>query len=231
MEKMTMSRERNQISRVTRSKEIAKASYDRMSKWYDIMAGSSEWKFVKIGLDLLKASKGETVLDIGFGTGKSVLSIAQSVGQTGHVYGLDLSEGMHRIASDRVGKAGLSGRVDLKCGDAVKLTFEDDFFDAVFTSFTLELFDIPEIPIVLHECKRVLRNGKRIVVVSMSKKSRESLAVRLYEWAHEKLPNYVDCRPIYVTESLLEAGFQVIEQIEIKMWGLPVDAVLARKTN
>ena len=100
---MTMLKDRNQISRVTRSKEIAKASYDRMSKWYDLMAGSSEWKFVKIGLDLLKASKGETVLDIGYGTGKSVLAIAQSVGQTGHVYGLDLSEGMHRIASNRVG--------------------------------------------------------------------------------------------------------------------------------
>jgi len=224
-----MSQDRNQISRVTRPKDIAKASYDRMSKWYDIMAGSSEWKFVKIGLDLLKASESETVLDIGFGTGKSVLAIARSVGETGHVYGLDLSEGMHKIASDRIGKAGLSERVDLKCGDAVKLPFEDGFFDAVFTSFTLELFDNPEIPIVLQECNRVLRSGKRIVVVSMSKKSRESPAVKLYEWAHEKLPNYVDCRPIYVTESLSDAGFNVVEKKEIKMWGLPVDVVLAQK--
>jgi demethylmenaquinone methyltransferase/2-methoxy-6-polyprenyl-1,4-benzoquinol methylase len=228
---MTKSRDRNQISRVTRSKEIAKKSYDRMSKWYDLMAGSSEWKFVRIGLDLLKASPGEKVLDRGYGTGKSVVSIAQSVGQTGHVYGLDLSEGMHRIASDRVAKAGLSKRVDLRCGDAVRLPFDNDSFDAVFTSFTLELFDIPEIPIVLQECSRVLQSGKRIVVVSMSKKTRESLAVRLYEWAHVKLPNYVDCRPIYLTESLSEAGFKISKKKDIKMWGLPVDAVLAWKAN
>jgi demethylmenaquinone methyltransferase/2-methoxy-6-polyprenyl-1,4-benzoquinol methylase len=63
----------------------------------------------------------------------------------------------------------------------------------------------------------------------MSKKGEAGFAVRLYEWAHEKIPNYVDCRPIYVHEMLEDAGFQVIETIEMKMWGLPVDAVLARK--
>jgi demethylmenaquinone methyltransferase/2-methoxy-6-polyprenyl-1,4-benzoquinol methylase len=177
----------------------------------------------------LKAAKGEVVLDIGYGTGKSVLALARSVGETGNVYGLDLSEGMQRLASDRVDKAGLSERVDLRCGDALKLPFEDGIFNAIFTSFTLELFDTPEIPIVLQECIRVLRSDERIVVVSMSKKSKEGIVVRLYEWAHEKLPNYVDCRPLYLTESLSEAGFQVSEKKEMKMWGLPVDAVLAIK--
>jgi ubiquinone/menaquinone biosynthesis C-methylase UbiE len=227
---MTMPPKRKPISRVTRSKENARASYDRMSRWYDMIAGSSEWKFVKIGLDLLQASEGERVLDIGFGTGKSVLSIAQSVGEDGYVYGLDISEAMHTMASERVNRKGLSQRVDLRCGDAVILPFEDDSFDAVFTSFTLELFDTPEIPIVLKECYRVLQRGKRIVVVSMAKKSRQGLAVGLYEWAHEKVPNYADCRPIYVAESLAEAGFQISEIKEIKMWGLPVDVVLATKT-
>ena len=223
-----MSEHRSQISRVTRSKEIARISYDRMSRWYDIIAGTSEWKYVKIGLDLLKVAEGEMVLDIGFGTGKSVLAIARSVGEKGRVYGIDLSEGMHRIANNRIENAGLSERVDLRRGDAVKLPFEDNAFDAVFTSFTLELFDIPEIPIVLQECKRVLQSSGRIVVVSMSKKRDEGLAVKLYEWAHAKLPNYVDCRPIYVAESMSEAGFQVQESKEMRMWGLPVDAVLGK---
>ncbi len=197
-----------------------------MSRWYDLIAGTSEWKFVKIGLDLLEAASGEVVLDIGYGTGKSVLTLAHSVGATGQVYGLDLSEGMQGIAGDRLKRAGLSERVDLRVGDAAKLPFEDQHFDAVFTSFTLELFDTPEIPIVLRECHRVLRKNGRLILVSMSRAGDENLAVKMYEWAHVQFPKYVDCRPIYVTESLTETGFQVAESSSFKMWGLPVEVVL-----
>lgn len=35
---------KNEICRVTRSKEQAKAAYDKMSKWYDVLAGSMEKK-------------------------------------------------------------------------------------------------------------------------------------------------------------------------------------------
>ncbi len=108
-----------------------------MSKWYDLIAGTSEWKFVETGIDRLKATEGEVVLNIGYGTGKSVLALARSVGEIGRVYGIGFSEGMHRIASGSIDKAGSSEKVDLRCGDAEKLPFEDEIFDAVFTSFTL----------------------------------------------------------------------------------------------
>jgi demethylmenaquinone methyltransferase/2-methoxy-6-polyprenyl-1,4-benzoquinol methylase len=215
----------DQLSRVTRSKKTAKASYDRMSRWYDLLAGTSEWRFVKVGLDLLAIKEGESILEIGYGTGKAIQAIADAVGDGGRVHGIDLSEGMHRIASERVRAAGFSDRVELRCGDGADLPYEDHRFDAVFTSFTLELFDTPEIPIVLQECKRVLRPRGRLVVVSMAKKIESSLAVRLYEWAHEKIPNYVDCRPIYVSGSMSNSGFCIVKCIEMKMWGLPVDAV------
>lgn len=202
-----------------------------MSRWYDLITGESEKKFTEAGLQLLYAQEGETILEIGYGTGWSMITLAQAVGASGKVYGLDLSEGMYRITSQRVVNAGLSERVVLKCGDAAKLPFENDFFDAVFISFTLELFDTPEIPTVLYECRRVLHSGGRIGVVSMAKKANPSMIVRLYEWAHEKIPNYVDCRPIYTSLAMQQANFEIIATKEMIMWGLPVDIVLAQKSK
>jgi ubiquinone/menaquinone biosynthesis C-methylase UbiE len=217
------------ISRVNRSKEQAKFSYDKMSRWYDALAGSSEKSFVDVGLDKLCTQEGEIVLEIGFGTGHGILSLARSVGDSGKVYGIDISEGMLNVAQARVRGARLSNRVDLKCGDAANLPFESNSFDALFASFTLELFDTPEIPIVLHECHRVLRSGGRVCVVAMSKKGTASLVMRAYQWLHQNFPKYVDCRPIFVQQALEETRFEAVDVTQMSMWGLPVEIVVAKK--
>ncbi len=223
-----MSKSGTEISRVTRSKEQAKASYDKMSKWYDILAGRFERKYREAGLQRLSAREGEIILEIGFGSGHCILALAESVGNSGKIYGIDISKGMYNITRSRVEEAGLSERVKLKCGDAAKLPFEANFFDAIFMSFTLELFDTLEIPTVLHECRRVLRSGGLICVVAMSNKGKASVMTRLYELAHKKFPNYVDCRPIFVQKTLEDAGFQIFDVTEMSMWGLPVEIVVAK---
>ena len=86
------------------------------------------------------------MLEIGFGTGHSLVSLAQSVGKAGKVYGLDLSEGMLHVAQDNLHKAGLADRVELTCSDGLQLPYSPDSRDGVFMSFTPELFDTPEMP-------------------------------------------------------------------------------------
>lgn len=240
-----MSKDEKQISSVSRSKDVAKANYNRLSRWYDLIAGWSERKAVECGLKLLDIQAGETVLEIGYGTGRSIVALGQAVGPSGRVLGVDISEGMYRVATARVQKASLSDRVALICGDATFLTAElqrkaalplspsnpKGLPDAVFMSFTLELFDTPEISAVLRECRRVLRRDGRIVVAAMLKKAKRNVMARLYDYAHEKIPKVVDCRPIHAGQALVDAGFHVTQRNEMRMWGLPVLVVLAINPN
>jgi len=216
----------SKTSHVKRGRQTVRDNYNRMSHWYDLFAGS-EKRFTDLGLRLLIIQPGEKVLEIGFGTGHSLVEFAQAVGGSGKVYGIDISDGMYAAAHSRVQRAGLVERVDLQLGDAASLPFANSFFDAVFISFTLELFDTLDIPVVLGECKRVLRKGGRIGIVAMAEG--DSLAVRLYEWAHARIPTLLDCRPIPVREMVSGAGFLVTETAEMSMWGLPVNVITARK--
>ena len=218
------------IKRVNRSKDAARVSYNRMSRWYDVIAGSTEKKYRNWGLEKLAAQSGETILEIGFGTGHCLVSLAKAVGMTGRVTGLDISDGMLAIARERLQEQGLNDRVDLHLGDAANLSFiEANSRDGVFMSFTLELFDNPEIPRVLQECHRVLKPGGRLAVVSMTKTDPPGVAVRLYEWFHEHMPDYADCRPIFARQALEETRFEIQDISVSSMWGLPVEIVLGKK--
>ena len=215
---------------VLRTKEDAKRSYDRISRYYDFLTGVFERKYAEMALERLSISEGETVLEIGFGTGYCLKRIAESVGPKGKAYGIDLSTGMMKISKERLEKAGLEDRVKLFCGDAASLPFDDRVFDAVFMSFTLELFDTPEIPKVLEQIKRVLKPEGRFVVVSMSKENGESVFLKLYEWLHNRLPKYVDCRPIYVEQSVRQAGYTIRNKERVRLFRLPGEIVVAVNT-
>ncbi len=213
---------------VFQTRDQTRAFYNKISGVYDLLADRSEAPVRRAGLDLLKAREGERILEIGFGTGHSLIRLADTVGPHGQVLGLDLSDKMLAVARANVAKAGLSARVRLRCGDAVHLPYADGGLDAVFMSFTLELFDTPEIPEVLRECWRVLRPGGRIVVVGMSKEGQREPLVAVFEWAHRHFPNFMDCRPIFVRQAVEAGGFTIAKLVTKRMW-IPVEIVLGTK--
>ena len=220
-----------EISRVKRTKAEAKAAYDSMSGWYDLLAGSSERKFREECLRMLSVQTGETALEIGFGTGETLLALARSVGKQGKVFGIDISEGMCRRAQIRLRNAGLADSVELKSGDATTLPFSTGSMDAVFMAFTLELFDTPEIPVVLLGCRRLLRQGGRIGVVAMTKPEKSNRMVQGYEWVHHTFPSWADCRPIRADLFLKDTGFEIMSKKVQSMWGLPVEILLAKNIS
>ena len=151
----------SQVSKNT--DEDVKANYNKLSRWYDVFAGNAEQKYKDVGLRKLNVKSGEKVLEIGYGTGQCLLPLAQAAGHAGKVYGVDISEGMAGVAKTKVTKVGLSQHVELICADAILLPYSENSMHAIFMSFTLELFDTREIPIVLAECHRVLAAGGRIL--------------------------------------------------------------------
>jgi demethylmenaquinone methyltransferase/2-methoxy-6-polyprenyl-1,4-benzoquinol methylase len=122
----------------------------------------------------------------------------------------------------------LLDRARVRCGDAAQLPYANGSVDGVFMSFTLELFDTPEISKVLRECKRVLRHGGRIVVVGMSKDAKPDPLIAIFEWIHKHFPHYLDCRPIYVRRAIEHAGFKIKRALKKHMW-IPVEIVLGMK--
>jgi len=214
------------VLRVLQSKEQTKAFYNKIAKVYDVLSEESEQPMRESGLKKLAAKTGESILEVGFGTGHCLVEIAKAVGPSGKVLGIDISDRMLKHAEELMAKAGLADRADLKCGDAEQLPFESNSLDGIFFSFTLELFDTPELPKVLAECKRVLRPGGRIVIVAVSKLGKQGIVVHIFEWMHQHVPNLMDCRPIYVRRALEAAGFTIKEADVESMW-VPVEIVLA----
>jgi demethylmenaquinone methyltransferase/2-methoxy-6-polyprenyl-1,4-benzoquinol methylase len=206
------------VLRVLQSKDETRAFYDKIARVYDLLAEHSEAPVRRAGLHMLEVQPGQKLLEIGFGTGHCLVELAQSVGARGKVYGIDLSEKMREISHARMEDQGLEDRVELRCGDALHLPYPDQSMDGVFMSFTLELFDTPEIPLVLKECRRILRADGRIVVVGMSRVVPEGLVMGVFEWTHRHFPNYLDCRPILVRQALEDADFHIAESRTVKMW-------------
>lgn len=216
------------VLRVLRTRDEARAFYSKIARVYDLLSENSEEPMRRVGVEMLDARDGERVLEIGFGTGTSLVELARLVGPHGKVFGADIADQMLEVACQKLRGEGLEDRVAVICADATTLPYLRDSMDAIFMSFTLELFDTPEIPVVLAECRRVLRPGGRLAVISMSKEGENGAILHMFEWTHKHFPNFLDCRPIFVRQALQAAGFQ-IEGAERKTMWVSVEIVLGRK--
>jgi ubiquinone/menaquinone biosynthesis C-methylase UbiE len=214
---------------VPRTKAEARQAYDTLSRIYDYTLGLVRHNYAKTGLQRLSITEGETVLEVGFGTGDCLKQITELVGPAGKACGIDISRGMIERTKRRLEKAGLAGAVELCCGDATNMPFNENTFDAVFMSFTLEVFDTPDMPKLLAQIKKVLKPDGRLGIVDTSKEDGRSAFVRGYEWLHKKYPKYLGSRPIYAEQCLIDAGYQVRSKEKVKIFRVPTDIIVAIK--
>ncbi len=199
-------------------------TYGRLSRFYDATEGLLEIRVKRRALRLAAAAPGEAAVEIGPGTGWALERLSRAVGREGLACGVDIAPGMAAVAGQRLRRR----RALVALGNATALPLRDECCDLAFMSFVLELMPTDQIPAVLAELMRVLRPGGRLVDVSLSRES-PNLVTRLYEWGHERLPQLLDCRPIYASRSLAAAGFKIARGQRTGILGLPVEIVLARK--
>ncbi len=139
-----------------RGADAVQRLYDRVAPAYDAAA----WAFRPLGarrlqeqaVDLLDLHPGDTVVDLGCGTGVNLPALANAVGEHGHVVGVDLSSGMlvrarrradrHRLSQVTLHRADIRG-FRLPAGTA-----------AVLATASLEM--VPEHDAVVRELARQL---------------------------------------------------------------------------
>lgn len=207
-------------------------TYDRLSAFYDRVVTPLEAPTRDRAIDRLSPAAGESVLEVGCGTGRALVAIARRVGASGRVVGLDAAAGMSRRSRRRVRRAGLDDCTAVVLGDARELPVASGTMDAVYSAETLELFSRAEVRSVLAEVRRVLRADGRLCVASMNRTGHEGSAfVRAYEWIYRTVPGYsrLGCRPIDVAAVLEDGGFEVETVEEHVRWGgWPTAIVVAR---
>lgn len=104
---------------------------------------------------------GETVVDLGSGGGFDCFLAAQSVGENGHVIGIDMTPEM--VSKARLnGEKGGYKNVEFRLGEIENLPVADNSVDAIISNCVINLS--PEKPQVFEEAYRVLNEGGRLAI-------------------------------------------------------------------
>lgn len=113
----------------------------------------------KTALDLAAPQSGERVLDVGCGSGTTLLALAERVGPGGFVLGADIAEPSVTRARERIAAAGFR-HAEAICADVARHKFSPAGFDLVFSRLGVMFFDDPTAAFV--NVHRALKPGGRL---------------------------------------------------------------------
>lgn len=130
---------------------MKKADYGKIASFYDRARPLSEQNlelWLRLIASYSNAAKGARVLDLGCGTGRFAIPMAERLGYS--VTGADASEEMLAKGKEK----DTAGLVKWDVQDAQRLTYPDRSFDLVFMSHLLHHVESPTA--LINECARVL---------------------------------------------------------------------------
>jgi ubiquinone/menaquinone biosynthesis C-methylase UbiE len=179
---------------------VVKKYYDDKSRAYDDYSRQL-WSKVydavtwKITEPYIPKSSRAVVFDAAGGTGKWTIPIAKCGPRV--VLG-DISEGMLKVAKEKISREDLQERVKVRKCDLRRLDFQDETFDLVFCEHALCF--IKEQDKVIKELVRVLKIGHPIIVTGQNRYVMSiSLVSEDIDYAHDVLSKE---RPFFMRNSL-----------------------------
>jgi arsenite methyltransferase len=117
-------------------------------------------------LDHIRLRPKIEALDIGFGSGFPLLELAQRLGNSSTVYGIDPHKAAHERTQYKMNVLKIEN-VQLIEGDASSMSFPDDSLDLIVSNLGLNNFDNPQK--IFEECFRVAKRGAQIVLTTNPK--------------------------------------------------------------
>lgn len=157
-----------------------------------------------------KAQPGETCVDLGSGRGTDVLRLADSVGETGFVYGIDVSDGMLEKAQKNASKLGVPNVRFLKA-ELEQLPIASGTVDLVISNCTIN--HAADKQTVWNEIARILRKGGRFVVSDIYSTRPVPEEYRTDPVAVSECWAGATTKPEYL-DTLAKAGFAHVEILE-----------------
>lgn len=122
---------------------------------------------IRSAIETLSLPTGSRGLDVGCGIGLHTVLLAEAVGPTGHVTGLDVNSDFLAYAEKAAEKADLSSRISLRQGDMRSIPCDDDAFDWVWSADCAGYAPTESLPVV-KELVRVVSPGGQVAILAYS---------------------------------------------------------------
>lgn len=177
------------------------------ARYYDVLAWlltrGRERAFRERLTELAGVRPGDSVLDVGCGTGTLAITAKRRVGPSGAVVAIDASPEMIDRAKQKALKAGVDVRFETAIVEA--LPFPDASFDVVFNTLMLHHLPRPVREQCAREMRRVVKPTGRIVTVDFATPAgeRKGLLARVHRHGH--------VAPSDIVGLLSQAGLNVKE--------------------